>query len=649
MITGNDTRNTGNTAGSQQESNQQQYSGTQGGQHSSQQQYQQQGGQRQQPYGGMRGLMGRFSAPMSSRPSSEILSQLMKVLQDEYATVDKLREFAWTLIPIDYKATTNLNASAILVALSYKDQPNLGVGYHALILASDSSMVSERDETFQGQTYPVQKFPGDLVDRVMTDHFADVMKAKFPGSPVFYADACTVPQDFDLTDKQVVRRIAANAVMASWTEVQTRQEGFRYLNLALMGKDPTLQVRTNYNQPPSTDALGQPVRTDVTIDFRSVPQQQSSQYTENVERVEVFAMSSGFMELTFDPVVDPNSHNRYMPPPVPGQGTQLYSARFVLTQLESQDIVDNSTQLLALATTFPLLDRSNPWMTNFLPRQLASGGYPTHATSGSFDPRDIGALNYEAQMKDASGVVDRINTEVASFTHQEFYALMNMLVRDGIALAIDIPECGDSTWYNRIFMAARDKGSKAYATLITAAQELTNGNFGTHWDKTSQNVLFESDDRVHLGWFIDSNGVKTDVRTIDLLYLLNRFGANDPTIGRQWTETFTNASRPPAVNMAIRRKMIEACVAQVTFTGTARRCTFHTDFTRSLDLGTAAAGLAVKVVTQGTDSRSFQRASSGLSAGGALNSGFHSSAFDYSYGGGGNNYGYRGPSQPNRW
>lgn len=622
--------NTQNNAGA---APQQPYGGAQ-----SQQQYAgaQAGAQAQAPHqsaGGLRRAMGRFAGPMSRQPQSEILAQLEKALRDEFTSSVTMKSVDWEILPLDYKNTSHISASSILVIISEKDNPKVRA-YHALVLESDSAQQVERVENYNGSQYDVQKVTGDLVDGVMIAYWNSKVQDMYPQSEIRYADAEVVPRDFNIVDKAVLRSVAANASTAAYTELITHSSKFEYINLALVGKDTTLQTRTNHNQQEVTDMLGFPVRADFQIDFRSVPTQQQGQganYTENVERVETYATVSGFLNLNYDPVVDQSNPWQAAQPRTPDQ-TQLYTAQLVLTSVESLDEINNAMQLLALSTSFSLLDQSQPYLQNLLPAHLAPSSFSTRRAG--FDPKDVGALNYEAKMPDAQGIVDRVNTtDAATFGEREFYMYSAALIRRGAALSMDINECGPDTWSNRIFMAARQQNGEAYNALVGAAQAMTNGNFMNVFQKTSGQILTGNVDRIHTGYYFDNENVKHDLRNIDLLWMLNRFGKDNPNVGREWTETFTNFSRPAFVNLAIRRKMIEACASNVVFTGFAQRVTFHSDFISSLDQGIALTGLQVRAVASGVGSNWTQRSSTNLAQQGAINANFTSGFASAGYGG----------------
>lgn len=600
---------------------------------------------------GLRSQMGRYGSPMSRHASSEILNQLLTALTEEYKNTPAMKNFNWELLPLDYKTTNNIAASSILVVLQDKAHLDLGYAYHALVLEGDSAQASEKTEVWAGSTYDIQKVTGDLIDNVMLDYYGAKMTEMFPQArKLHYADAEVVPRDFNITDKAVIRQLAANAVTACFNEIITRAENFSYINLAHVGKDNTLQIRANYHQQEVADTLGFPVRADIQIDFRSVPTSQNTQsnFTDNTDRVEVYSTLSGFVVLNYDPVVD-QSNPWAINMPRNANETQLYSAQFVLTQVESEEEINNATQLLALSTAVPLLDRSQPWLQQFLPSHLAPNAFGSRRAG--FDPKDIGALNYEARLPSADGKIDRINTtDPQTFTEREFYGIMAALVRQGIALSLDVPEAGDSTWYNRIFVAAREIDGLAYRALVHAADALTNNSFSNFFNATSRKILTDSEDRIHLGYYIDQDNVKHDIRNIDLVWMLNRFGADDATVGRQWTDTFVNTTRPMSVNLALRRKMIEACVSNAVFTGFARRITFHADFLTSLDKAIAATGLQVRAVTSGQDARWQQRASANLAGQGALMTGFASGFAGAGMGGMAQNFGGARPmNSVQRW
>lgn len=532
---------------------------------------------------------------MGRNPASEVLSKLNKAMAKVYEeNIDK--SFEYTLIPIDMNSTTTLSVSVLVLAMREKAAPETGVAFHTLILEASAEAPAPRFENIGGQNVEILRTVGEAYDQNMVNVVAEAVQRQYPNTTLLNAEAEVIPRDFNVADEETVYKLASNAAFAASSELETNRRGFTDMNLANAEKDSTLTVRTSFGNGPVTDAVNHPLRADIKIDFSAAPlNQQNNQQA--VERVTPVAHLDGYIDLVWDPAQTQQNPFGAFNQPTPNS-YQRYAARYVLTAVESQSLLTISAQLLALLPALSLRE-NNAWVQAFRPQ-----------TFGGLDLHDIGAVGIEANFEgNPSGYGTRIDTKADTFKPEHLFKLITATVKPGLILSLDVPECGPQTWYNGVFAAAAGGNQNAAAAIVNAANTLTNGNFAKHFQPNGR-IALDEDNRIHLGYYIDSNGVKKDIRDIDYLAIMNLVGEKDPAIIRQWSDTFHPVA-PLAIRLAKRKQIIQGLFADVTFTGFARRVTFEAEFIEALAKAVAETGLQIRSISPYADVGSFERAAGG--------------------------------------
>jgi hypothetical protein len=546
--------------------------------------------------GGMRTFMNRSA-------NSEVLTKTQKAIETMYKESGNAT-FEYALIPIDMNQTANLSVSALVVAVRDKHRPDLGVAYHALILQGSAEDPGSRFEQIGGKNVEIIRTVSEAYDQVMNAAIFEAVQRTFPNANLFNAEATVVPRDFPLDDSQQLYRLAANAAFACSQEIETRDPQFSDVNLANAEKDSNLTVRTLFAQDQSTDVVGQPMRTDVIIDFQAQPLNQNQQQ-QNLERTTLISRIAGYMDIVWDAPQTPTGFGISSGVPgAPGWGPatpsyQRYAARFVATQLDSEKLLTIPAQLLALMPALALRD-NNAWVHAFKP----------NPTLGGDDIHDIGAIGIEVNMEgDPSGFGKRIDTKTVGFKDESLFKLIALTFKPGLILSMDVPECGPQTWYNSWAAAVGEGNARAYDAVIAAANLLTNQNFSRYW--TGGAIAINENNRIHLGYYTDRNGVRRDIRDIDYLAVLNLMGEKDPMIAKEWSDTFLRVDYPLAVRLSERARILRGLVDNVVFTGYATRVTFTGEFIDALAQGCRDAGLTMRAATAFADLRSYERANGG--------------------------------------
>lgn len=523
-------------------------------------------------------------APMGKNIGSEVLAKLQKALTEVYTRADQ--KFEISLVPVDNNNESNLAFSSLVVCVRDKTFKDVGYAYYTMVLEASGEKIPPRFETINNQQVEVLRVAGDAVDEDLMKVVSAKVAAAFPGQKIFPADAMVVPASFNTEDPKAVHALAVNAALATFTEINMRSPNFNDLNLAQSKHDSNLLVRLSFDKTQVENAAGEPQRSDVKIDFTSQQnQQQNNRSLNSGDRVTKVAQLSGFVDVVWAPVQTQMGMAQYTMPQQNPMMNQKYVSRLVLTNVENNFSTTLPSYLLAIVTALSVRDDNN-W-------------YNVFKSSPSFGNEslmhDVGALNIEANMENnANGIGARIDTKKDTFAIADLARLLAMTIRPGLVISMDVPDCGPQTWYTSVFAAASNGSRGATEAIYNAAMTLTNGAFSRHF-QPAMPMFSDQGNRIHLGTYVSSSGVKRDIRDIDYLAVMNM--TNDVEIIRKWSDTFNAVGIPLLDRLAQRKRIITGIATNAEITGFASRVTFTEGFLKALAAACAEAGLIVRIDT----------------------------------------------------
>lgn len=597
--------------------------------------------------------MGRpgFRSPLSAGMGSEYLNRLQVELAETYKRADS--SYQITLVPVE-REIHSLAFSALVVCMQDKTTPNKQIAFHVLVVEATGGSLPVETLNFNGVQVEKVLVAGDAVDKVYMERVSTKLRQAFPDYVLLNADACVVPSALNLDDKPALHSLARNAGLACATILGMHSPDFRELNLAESMHDSTLVVTQKYANVALADDVGAPMRSDVLVEFTSQKNKQQGvaqlQTLNSGESVEKVGLTSGFIDFLWAPVAPQNPYGAYaqmyqnplMPMPQP---TQKFAARLVLTHTHCNYLSTPAAILMQLGVALAVRDNNN-WFMAFSNNRGSSVG----AGKKKHYIHDVGALGYEANLNnDPSGVGSRVDTVSDAFAPEDLAKLLMMTVQPGLIVSFDVPECGPETWYSSFISAASNNNAEALEDLVNAANTLTNGRFIQNFAKGTP-IFTDIGNRVHLGHYTDSDGVKRDLREIDYLAVANLMGDTDPKVLRDWTDTFnlTNVY-PLEQRLAARLRIMKGLFPTVEVTGYATRVTFTEAFLSALARSFQEAGLNVRNVAPVNRNELFNERGTAGFVNAALMPVGQAGFFSYGTGPvfGGNGMGYAMPSA--RW
>lgn len=584
----------------------------------SQRQSQQQGqaGQQQpqsRPAAGLRSFMNLGSinrAAMSRSPQAEVLTKTQAALAEPFKQLDPA--FEGRLIPVDSQET-RLSHSMLVVALRYADNRNSPIAFHTLILAGSGNLPPPKQVQFNGHTIEVLITEGDIYnDNTLIEIKKKLEQVYGTGANLLPADAVVVPKDLDLTDKDAVYRLTANAVAAaqSFLDNQTDRPD---LNLREVSKsDATLNVRLSLqqNQPQPLNAVGQPVRNDVVLDVTATSNTQQTNVAIGQDKTAEIGQVRGFLNLLWDPVQAIQTYGANAQLQFMQQGqeppTRKYRPQFVITDSYLTDLSSTAAQVFALLPVL-FLQEHNQWQNILRPRVLSGQ---------DIDLQDAGALNIEANIfNEQTGVGGRgphLNIKGANFTADDFAYMMFMTIRPTLGIAMDISECGPNTWYNGVFGAASFR-QDAYDELYNATDYLFDGEFSKIFAR-GEAITVADNNRIFEGQYVAANNQVRDLRDLDnLLAVLN----HPSTAGEKVLfDTYVNSYNNQAVDLNARLwdrlRVLKEMNSTVQVTGFSRRFYFSQKYLAAVAACVQKLGIAFRPQNQFIDQSQTTRVAAGL-------------------------------------
>lgn len=517
--------------------------------------------------------------------TGETLNKLVAALTEIYTSMN-IGGVNIKLIPIDRAKETQLYLSSVAVCVS--DNNGGPVVYHTVLIESSNEPLTPRVDTIQGKQIQVDLLSSAVFDNDYNNYVYRILQNSFGANVKLRPCAGQmVYREFNINDKEEVQKLAINALKPPLMDVLSTSPGFNDMDLSKYNGDANFTVEMQFNNNSTgtlTDYAGMPVRAPVMITMKGTANQRTDRRTINgADQAVSVSRLGGYVDMVwgFDPTTDVPNPYAQIQQPIP-----KFLARYVMTTLENELLMTVPSQLLALATAASLGENAN-WFSAMMPK----------ATGKGVDLSDVGVLNIEANIMNEQGPFGtRIDTKSAKFTSNELSLFLRAAVKPGLIYSLDVSECGADTWYNEVFLAAAAGDQGAHAAIVKAADKLTGGEFSKRWGGGP--VVETNNEIIQLGYYVNKDGQKRDIREIDYLAVMNLVGEKDPTKGSDWTQTYLNLGYTIEQRLDARRKMInELCGGEVRYTGTARRVTFMKVFVEALVQSCVAAGLHTSITS----------------------------------------------------
>lgn len=466
---------------------------------------------------------------MSRTPHSQVLAGWVDAFKAQI-TGDNLTNVI-RAVPLDQSILrTPFSVIAIVATLGTDTQKV--VGYFNLVVEETGdrleSELKKNDTPALGfRELLLPRVPGDLVRE---EKFSPVVRAALAAelgmkeSQILEMGNSVIPREAKSADNVVVRDITQRAVSA--LEYQCRSvlgEADQFVvSFAEANKSGyELRTRVEINPAPVKNAFGLPVRADlsaaVTLSHRNQGQQRGGLMAGGSLRI---AQLSAYMEMVY---VGPRKIQAHQYAPET-YSSQHYATKMVITDTTvNAGITTPEYQLLALTlATEPLKTKSH---------------YRVFQQHGHADNlRDLDGLSAEmigAGMLEAGM---RVGTKDPAFDVNGF---MRDFVHDVTRVVIHVPECGETTWIMSLIRDAAAGSETAVNSFFAAADNATGGHFSHEFARLGGTAIGQIiPQRIPLGYYINAQSIRSDIRDLDHLMVSNWVADKDLTKVFAWDDCF---------------------------------------------------------------------------------------------------------------
>lgn len=378
---------------------------------------------------------------------------------------------------------------------------------------------------------------------------------------------------------------SVKAIMGWLNNVEGTSKPF---SLDVLKADPTVRVvsRTVVTDDQVIRPNGLPVRADIITELKLVRQKNANPVRLNNELE--MAKTAAFVELVYTPPGQPV----YGQPPQ----TWYYVPRITLPWI--------STDITAAPLEFILLGIAN---ATILGRNKAYGiAYRANYNNpDKVNLRDLGAVGYQVPgLAEKAGMID------ISGSDTELRKLMDRVLSPNPVYTIEIEQSGLNSWLLQVIARASENteaGQIARRQLIGAADRLTSGRFSKLLKQHTKvenienvELVRNTHDRNVVGYY-NLNGVRRDLRELDLLAILNLHGSKSPELVNDFIRTLItqNGGEDPFVRLYQRMQLIRTFVSDVTIKGYSNKYDFTGVFINTLVAAIEQTGLTVNSNTTG--------------------------------------------------
>lgn len=534
--------------------------------------------------GGMN-LNAILTRPIPRYGASEVAGNFMKAMEEDFqekvSNNEQYRDFYQFQLLDHNRLGIPLSLITMIMTEEFEGKNHAGV-FTFVVAASGNKLPNRFINYGNGQQVEVDVVPGDMINDDMWAVVTRYLSEQYGQDVVFHnAGAAVLPREMNPESKSEIAAAVYNASQALFTVLDNQVSADQAAFSIDMLKEYQLQGTIEYNPAPIFGLGHLPIRNDVSVALNYLTRVTGLVGNQS-ETVNGLTRVAGYIDLEYvGPAAPPQGamgYNPYVQVP-----TQQYVPRFVITDLDSRiDAITPETTLLGLITA-GMTGQHLAWVRSFEPR--------LGLKKNEEDLRDIGALGYVINYGGPEDKPGRIDTR-GTFSQQELFNLVTFSVYNQLIVSQDVEETGTLAWLNQMFIAAANGSQDAYNLVINAADQLTNGVFKTLWQGGA--ITRDDANRVHLGFYIDKNGDRRDLREIDRLAILNLFGGRDADVINNWDRSWLDISIPMEIRLEMRAKILKNLLNGVEITGYARRISYTEVFIKTLTEAAYTAGLRIQ-------------------------------------------------------
>lgn len=523
-----------------------------------------------------------LSPNVSRGGTSERAAQFVKaandILEADKTTTERYKLFVLT------PEQDNVALTSIAVVRSEKNPAGQDVVViHSLIV--EGTKIEPRKFNINGfhqQQIQIESTAGDTYTETYWQILIGKL-SKFYGAAAMYEDAHAniIASEVDLKEDTTAIR---NILSAATTAVDNTLELFTNPNRMVLGSidlksDQQIRLTSamDFNPTEAMNSNGLPIRSDIAITTSLVPvaNWQNKDFTNpklNLVTTDVY-LDLAYVGNQTQMGGGMGQYSPYMP-----SAFKTYAPRVVITNIDSQ--LTLSTEMLILGIiNATLLSNQQTWIAGFRNKTTLTGAPGI---------RNIAAVGYEVPgLVDKPGLVDLGAVSIPD--------LINTICYDQLIYSLDVPEIGDNSYIENIFIAAANGDLGAYNAIVQACNNITNNMFGQMW-QTGNAILVDDKNRIHNGYFYFDNKA-VDFRELDYLAILGLFGERNMENVIAYANTFRPDATTELQRLEERYRILQLAegAGHMHLKGYSRRLTFTSQFIATLLSAFTHAGLTISL------------------------------------------------------
>lgn len=521
-----------------------------------------------------------FGSPISSSTGSEYTNNVKNALYKIFESTSS--DFNITLLTLDNTTIQGLSFSCIVICAELKVMPD-AISAYTLILEATGDRPSPYMKNINGQQIPVERVTADAYNIHLIKYIRDSLKTKYPVANLKLVNGCVIPKEFDITNSRQLQLIAYNAGTACGSELELLHTNE---DLKLDKPKIDLEIDLDISDFSYTDIVGNPIRCDGFILLKEQSTAGMNRDNElNISgQMDIISKLGVYVDLVYAPSDIVNAWQQVSVQ----RKTQSYAGILILTSIENTRAYTPAVVLLSLITALSLRNDNN-WYQFFKPKALLPG---------EINYKDIGILNVDCNITNDPTGGKIIDTSGADFSLNDLGQLMQAMFHYGLAICIDIPRVGTTTWFTDVFDVADSNdqhANNAYQIIWNAANTLTMGIFSNFFT-VGLPIFVNSGNIIHAGYYINRKGLKRDIRDIDYLAIANIFGERNPSVVTEWSDTFLAINIPLEIRLRNRWNIIMTATNEsAVLTGFYHRVTFANPFLDALARAAKNCGLSMRL------------------------------------------------------
>ncbi len=541
-----------------------------------------------------------LALPVTLASTSEVVSKLEAALA---LIIKPVANQEVRLLSIDNTVETNWRYS---VAVFCVHRPGVNwLSYYPMLIEATEARPLEGRAVRLGQSdrqVTVMPVPSDALDAAYVGRIEELLAANYPGAQALHVQGTSIPKTVNFDDVDTLKRILLLAARSCVTQLAEIDPSFVDNNLSTLRRRdgssaPTVSrmaVTSGSVNGDVRNTVGLPIRQDIELTLVAVqPQTDSVQGQTQIAQAhslngtgateERIGKVSAYLDVRMLPSM-PNLYNQD-----PMALTRRFVPELVITGVELSKLATTAS-LMMMVGQMTALAEPRVWHSVMYQRTIAGRADYRNA---AFDPTDIGVLNYVSNIaREATPSIYDLKS--SNIGPAEFIDYVNRVFTQGLAISIDVPRLAPQAAYMNVLSNCAYGKKESLDFLLSSLNKLTGGNFsrvffaqtGGVGSLTSEMVFSEANNSIYNGYYSQKIGDVTrdvDLRHVDTIALLARFGQQNPEMVTKWAQSYMVKHIDPAIRMANKREVIDAYTNDsATITGISERHTFRTEFLKAI-------------------------------------------------------------------